>query len=232
MQGILWGWVTQLSGINNLPIAILLALILASWAIFRWDRNRKQSNMAGIQLWHIWIVSLTGLWIFVTATIATWVYTIANPSRTQTTSSFSSSSKDTGPLTFFYNLTMNGGFGKGVQTLLFYGQNTSQQEIQMLSAKIVSKITGNVLELKAIAENTPTEIGDLNVVPSGAPIQLLATFEAPENQSQDEFLKKWSKFDLVIRDETKEYRLPFNEGNIAPFFPGVVGPRLTAKRAN
>lgn len=229
-MGILWGWVTQLSGLSNLPIAIALALALLTWSAIRWHRKRMNSNMAGIELWHIWTISLVGLWIFSTATIGTWIYTIINPTPTQVTSPFSPPSKDDGPLSFYYNLTITGGFGNGVQTLLFYGQNTSQQEVRILSAQLLSTITGDALDLKAMAENQPTEIKDINIVPSGAPIQLLATFGAPENQSQDSFLKKWSKFNLVVRDDKREYRLLFNEGNIAPFFPGVVGPRITAKK--
>jgi hypothetical protein len=227
-MGILWGWVTQLSGFNNLPAAFTLGFALLVWSTIQWHRKRTLRKMAGIQLWHVWIFSLIGLWLFVTLTLTTWAYTIIYP-PTQISSPFAPPRNDEGPLTFYYNLTLSGGFGHGVQTLMFHGHNTSQQEIRIISAQLISTFTGDALDLKAMAENVPTEVKNINVVPSGAPIQLLATFGAPENQSQDAFLKKWSKFSLVVRDEKREYRLSFNEGNIAPFFPGVVGPHITAK---
>jgi hypothetical protein len=43
------------------------------------------------------------------------------------------------------------------------------------------------------------------------------------------FLETWSKFNFIVEDDTKTYRLPYNEGHLMVFFPGMVGPRITKK---
>jgi hypothetical protein len=72
------------------------------------------------------------------------------------------------------------------------------------------------------------EINRINPIPPGAPIRLLADF-GPQGIPKDQFIKDWSKFTLHVKDDKREYRIPFNEGNIAPFFPGLIGPHVTVK---
>ena len=43
------------------------------------------------------------------------------------------------------------------------------------------------------------------------------------------FLETWSQFSLNVEDDSRSYRLPFNEGRLMPFFPGMVGPHITKK---
>ena len=43
------------------------------------------------------------------------------------------------------------------------------------------------------------------------------------------FLETWRQFYLNVEDDSKSYRLPFNEGSLMAFFPGMVGPHVTKK---
>jgi hypothetical protein len=43
------------------------------------------------------------------------------------------------------------------------------------------------------------------------------------------FLETWSQFSLNVEDDSRSYRLPFNEGSLMPFFPGMVGPHIANK---
>jgi hypothetical protein len=143
----------------------------------------------------------------------------------------STTTDDDGPLRWFYNLTLEGGplSKSNVFSLNFYGTNASQKEVRLKTAAIISALKGTELPLEIIAENEIVPIGAVNLVPPGAPIQLIAKFNLPNGLPDQEFLATWSRFSLVITDDTKEYRKLFNEGNLAPFFPGMVGPHITKK---
>jgi hypothetical protein len=68
-------------------------------------------------------------------------------------------------------------------------------------------------------------------------VRLLAKFGDPDPNvlgkilglDAKTFLETWSQFYLNVEDDTKTYRLPFNEGNLMAFFPGMVGPHITKK---
>ena len=80
-----------------------------------------------------------------------------------------------------------------------------------------------------MAENELVSVDDINLIPPGSPIRLVAKFNSP-GLSKDEFLAVWSRFNLVVKDDVKEYRIPFNEAIMAVFFPGMVGPHITKKK--
>ncbi len=224
-MGVLWGWVTQLSGLTSPIGAGLLAAALIIFSAYRWSKNREKQNMPGIQLWQIWAISIIGLWIFVTATLGTWLYTIINPPPP--VAALQAQQSDEGPLTWFVNLSITPG-PNVIYNFGFSGANTSQIEVAIHSARLVSANTGATLDLKIEAEGTYVEITKINPTPPGAPIRLLADF-SPSGISKEQFIKDWSKFTLIVKDDKREYRIPFNEGNIAPFFPGLVGPHVTVK---
>lgn len=126
--------------------------------------------------------------------------------------------------------------------LTFFGTNKSQKEVLLKFASIVSARNGKKLDLKIMArndsgENKPVEVRDINLVPPGAPIRLLATFKDPDPDAPGQirgmepttFLETWSQFYLTVEDDSRSYRLSFNEGHLMPFFPGMVGPHITVK---
>ncbi len=103
------------------------------------------------------------------------------------------------------------------------GANTSQTEVTLAAN------TGATIDLKVEAEGSYVNIDRINPIPPGAPVNLLADF-TPGGLPREQFIKDWSKFTLYVKDNQREYRFPFNEGNIAPFFPGLVGPHITEKK--
>jgi hypothetical protein len=170
-----------------------------------------------------------GTWVFLTVTLATVAWLILNNS---TSGMGTISQKNDGPLTWYYNLTLEGGppTRSNVFALRFHGTNSSQKEVRLKEAAIRSALKGSDIPLQVLAENAVLPISEINLIPPGAPIELAAKFNLPEGLTSEEFLATWSRFNLVVVDDTREYRLPFNEGSIAAFFPGMVGPHITKKK--
>jgi hypothetical protein len=222
-MGVLWGWVTQLSGLTNPAAAIVLAAGLIAYGLYQWSKNREKQKMPGIQLWHVWTVSIVGAWIFISATLGLLLFSVLKPSAAQV------QGPSEGPLTWFYNLSMTPGPNNLIYNFGFRGANTSQTEVTLAAARLISANTGATINLKVEAEGSYLNIDGINPIPPGAPVNLLADF-TPGGLPREQFIKDWSKFTLYVRDDQREYRLPFNEGNIAPFFPGLVGPHITEKK--
>jgi hypothetical protein len=141
---------------------------------------------------------------------------------------------DEGPLTWYTNLTLSGGFGNPVRALRFHGSNSSQREVDLRSADITSAVNGArlVLEVRAVNQagvNEHVPIDRIQLIPPGAPIELIARFNPPDGMEQQAFLATWGKFYLNARDDARVYRIAFNEGSLMAFFPGLVGPRVMQK---
>jgi len=91
--------------------------------------------------------------------------------------------------------------------------------------------------LEVVAQNENLPIDQIELIPPGAPIQLLAKFGPPDPNAPGKilgldsktFLETWRQFSLNVQDDTKAYRVTFNEGDLAVFFPGIVGPHVTKK---
>jgi hypothetical protein len=141
-MSLLWGWVTQLSGLTSPFAAAVLAAALLIYSTYRWSKNRTRQNMPGIQLWHIWVISIVGLWVFVSATLGTFLYTVLYPAVSQ-----SQVSSD-GPLTWFSNLSMTPGPNNVIYNFGLAGGNTSQFEVMLMSARLISANTGATYDLK------------------------------------------------------------------------------------
>jgi hypothetical protein len=97
---------------------------------------------------------------------------------------------------------------------------------------------GTKLPLEIVAQNELVPLNQVELIPPGAPVELIAKFGPPDPNSPGKilglepkiFLETWRQFSLNIQDDTKSYRLSYNEGDLAPFFPGMVGPHVTKKR--
>lgn len=145
-----------------------------------------------------------------------------------------------------YNFTLEGGFGRNVFALTFRGANTSKTPVQIKEANIISLIDGTLSHLEIVAVDLATDeskvvsIDKVQLIPPGAPIQLIAKFGPPDPNAPGKvlgldsktFLDKWRQFSFNVKDETQTYRLDFNENSMMPFFQGQVGPRVVVKPAS
>lgn len=183
----------------------------------------------------------------VVLTIAGIVFVIANfktVSPTQTTNealkdSVQNPSVDSGPLVWFVNLTMEGGplTGNNVFTLQFRGMNKSKTDVRMKSAEIISEIDNTALKLEIVVGSDIVPIDEVNAIPPGAPVTLVAKFGPPNPNAPgkilgleaSQFLDKWRSFTLHVVDDVTAYKVPYQESAIAPFFPNMVGPHVTKK---
>ncbi|WP_156433701.1 hypothetical protein [Bradyrhizobium retamae] len=214
-------------GYGLLGVGTFALAVAASGALLSiWDRLKSKVGAARTML----LFGILGTWVFLTFSVVLFVWAIFHPRPMPLQAS--APARDDGPLQWYYNIVMNGGplAGSNVGSLTFPGGNISQKEVSLKSAAIRSAIDGSELTLKVDTQNELVAIDQINLIPPGAPIRLVAVFPKQGGLSKEEFLASWSRFNLVVKDDTKEYRVPFNEGSIAPFFPGMVGPRVTKKQ--
>jgi len=145
-----------------------------------------------------------------------------------------SAPEDEGPLVWFTNLTLEGGGMNPIYSLRFHGTNASQREVEIVSADITSAIDGTRIQLEVVAVsaagiNEVVPLGRIQLVPPGAPIELVAKLNPPNGLDRGAFLATWRQFFVNVRDDTRAYRHAYNEGSLMPFFPGHVGPRVRQK---
>jgi hypothetical protein len=185
------------------------------------------------------LIGVAGTWLFITIACAAagwviWTY----PSGTQTAGV--KANENEGPLIWFRNLEMEGGpnFRRNVFSLTFRGSNTSQKEVELKKASLISAINGTQIRLEVIAQGELVSVDQIELVPPGAPVQLVAKFGPPDPNAPGkvfglevkDFLETWRQFVLTVEDNVKTYRIAFNEGDLAPFFPGMAGPHVTKKK--
>lgn len=225
-------------------IAVVLAILFVADLIIavKWGLLEKVigdvKRMSAIQVGLL--VGIIGTWAFLTLGLGAGAWMIWTGQGTITSNPAANVPADAGPLIWFKNLTMQGGpnVGRNVFALIFHGGNSSQQEIRLKSASIISAVDGKQIDLLVSAENEWVPIDQINLVPAGAPIQLLAKFGPPDPNAPGkilglpakEFLDSWKKFTLNVTDEVKPYRIPFNEADLTAFFPGMAGPHITKKQ--
>lgn len=203
----------------------LTAAGVIAWSSTTWEWYWNTFQWAGVG-----IVFLTAYLLLATSTLifaaaSSYLRRGANPIE---------SSRDDGPLIWFSNLTLEGGQGRPVFSLRFHGTNASQREVELRAADIASAINGTRLHLEVLAvtnagENSFVPINRIQLIPPGAPIELVAKFNLPAGMEPDVFLETWRQFFFNAKDDSRTYRQNFNEGALMVFFPGRVGPRVTAK---
>jgi hypothetical protein len=220
-----------LMGISALISAVPVGLTLR-------DRVRKLETTKLILL-----AGLGGTWLCLTTAFvaAGWMLLSTNEPKTVAVKTGGE-----GPIDWVYNFGMEGGGGRDkVFSLRFHGANVSKDHVRLREAKIRSLVDGSELALEVLAVDpatgnvTTTELGNIQLIPPGAPIELVAKFGPPDPQKQGYvqgleskvFLETWRQFAFVAADDKRSYRLDFNENSMMPFFQGKVGPRVTAKAA-
>ncbi len=238
----------QVSGISNATTTVvcwaLAAIILVAATIHstkEWHNSQRSAGAAGVQAWHILLGSLGGLWLFLTIAICAAGWMIWNQRGFTVGSSGIGvgAVQDEGPVQWYRNLLLEGGppVGMNVFSLTFRGGNIAQKEVDLKSAYIVSAINGTKIPLEIIAQGEVVSLGQVQLIPPGAPIQLIAKFGPSDPRAPGKilgldpktFLETWRQFSLNVQDDTKSYRISFNEGDLAAFFPGMAGPHVTKK---
>jgi hypothetical protein len=219
-------------------IGMLAYAVYSSWGIVR-ARARKLGTPQVVLL-----IGLAGAWSFMTMGIgaAAWMIWTQQGFAIGASGIGVGVKEDEGPLVWFRNMIMEGGpnLGRNVFSLTFRGVNTSQKEVELKSASIISAVNGAKIDLEVIAQTEIVSIDKIELIPPGAPIQLIAKFGPHDPSAPGKilglepklFLETWRQFSLNVQDDSKPYRIRFNEGDLAPFFPGMVGPHVSKKASS
>jgi hypothetical protein len=117
------------------------------------------------------------------------------------------------------------------------GINSSQKEVSLKEANITSAINGTKVEMEVSVGTEIVSVGQIELIPTGALIELVAKFGPPDpihpgkilGIDAKEFIETWRQFSFNATDDSRSYRLIFGESNLAPFFPGLVGPHIAKK---
>jgi hypothetical protein len=214
---------------------LLLALAGGIW-LASWNRQQRREGKPGVENWQLLLVGLGGTWLFLSLTLATAAYWLMQTRSTV-------AAVDKGPLQWVYNFSLEGGMnGANVFSLRFRGANTSKKPVELKSAELISLIDGAQLSLDIVANDAQgnskvVPIDKVQLIPPGAPIELVAKFGPPDPAvpgnilgiASKDFLEVWRKFSFNATDDTRSYQMEFNENSMMPFFQGKVGPRVSIK---
>lgn len=238
-----------LSDYHNATLSIICwgfaALILAAAtinAIHEWHFGRLAKGKSGVQASHLLLVGLAGAWLSLTAILgATAWIVLGRQGFGSNAGQAVAAIADSGPIQWYRNIILEGGppAGANVMALTFNGLNISQSEVELKSASIISAVNGIQIPLEIVAQGEVIPLDQVGLVPPGAPIQLVAKFGPPDPAApgkilgidSKKFVDAWRQFSLNVEDSSKTYRVSFTEGDLAPFFPGVVGPHVSKKTA-
>lgn len=238
----------QMSGFTNVALALAITgvaiffLIAPAYHHFRvWRIRRRETGRPMTIPQLVLLAGIFGTWLFVTVGLAAGAWLILTGQGLAVGSSAIGGAQDDGPMQWFRNLQMEGGppTGRNVFALTFRGVNSSQNEVELKAGSIISAVNGSKIALEIVAQNELVAVTDIELIPPGAPVSLVAKFgpadpNAPGKVlglSAQDFIATWKQFSLNVQDDTKPYRISFNEGDLAPFFPGMVGPHVTKKKA-
>lgn len=219
-------------------VLVFIGTIIGAVWSHRGVIRERASRMAAPQI--ILLIGIAGTWLFLSVSLgsAAWMIVMGNP-FTIGSSAIAGNKPDDDPLIWYRNLSMEGGptLGRNVFSLTFSGGNISEKEVELKSANIVSGVNGSRVTLEIVAQGEIVPLDQVELIPPGAPVRLVAKFGPPDPNEPGKilgidpkaFADTWKKFSLNVQDDTKSYRIPFNEGDIAPFFPGIVGPHVSKK---
>lgn len=220
---------------NAAATVLLLAFAGAIW-FGSWHRRQHKKGKPGVENWQLLLIGLAGTWLFLSLTFAAAGYLLMQTRSTVAV-------VDNGPLQWVYSFSLEGGVGgANVFSLRFRGANTSKKPVELKEAHLISLIDGARLSLDIVATDAQgnskiVTIDKVQLIPPGAPIELVAKFGPPDpavpgnilGMPPKEFLDVWRKFSFTATDDTRSYQMEFNENSMMPFFQGKVGPRVSVK---
>jgi hypothetical protein len=180
------------------------------------------------------LIAVGTAWLGITVALGAAAWALWNGNLSAPTSASSPAPKDEGPLSWIDNLWLNGGMGgQNVFNISFKGANISKHAVQIKSAEIQSGVTGTRLPLDIVAavgqDNETVKLDQIEPIPPGARIELVARFNPPEGLPPKDFLETWRQFSVNIIDDSRSYNFGFNENVMMVFFEGKVGPRVTKR---
>jgi hypothetical protein len=236
----------QVSGFTNSGVALFLAgiaTIIAAVPAWHHTNNwfvKRGYIMGTPQI--ILLLGIGGVWLAGTVALGATAWLLLHPQpvvMAVTPTTNVPVQTDPGPLVWFTNLTMEGGplSGTNVFSLRFKGTNASQNEVRLKNASIISAITGAEIPLEVGLNKEIVPVSAIELIPPGAPIDLIAKFGPPDPNNPTKimgipvntFIETWSRFSFNAEDDTRKYRVPYNEGSVAVFFPNMVGPHVSKK---
>jgi hypothetical protein len=220
-------------------------LVVVFGALWRWGlpvlRRLGQRRMVTWQL----ITLIGAAWLLITVVLGglAWVIASSHPAEAinnpPATGAIIVAQNDGGPLSWFAGMViLEHQLPLGpVFSVRFKGINSSQREVQLKSAELISAINGKRLPLEILAQTEIVPINQIELIPPQAPIELIGKFGSPDPANPGKilgidaktFLESWRQFFFTAEDDTRKYRIPYNETNVAPFFPWLVGPHVTKK---
>jgi hypothetical protein len=200
---------------------------------------KKAGRKNGIHL--ALLVGIVGSWAFITVGLgaAGWmIWTHQGFAATR-----QSAPADEGPIQWNSFFSIEGNLASKVFSLRFPGANISKtRALQLKEANIVSAIDGTLLPLDVVAVDAAGDtkivpIGQIQLIPPGARIELVAKFGPPDNNvagnvlglDPKAFLEKWRQFSFNVTDDVRTYRYDYNDSHMMVFFQGKVGPRVMIK---
>jgi hypothetical protein len=198
---------------------------------------KKAGQMSGTQLALLGIV----VWLaFITMGLgaATWIW-----AHLGFASTWQSAPADEGPIQWGGSFGIEGNLASKIFSLRFTGANISKTKaLQLKEANIVSGIDGTLLPLDVVAVDAAGDtkivpIDQIQLIPPGARIELVAKFGPPDPNiggnvlglDPKAFLDKWRQFSFNVTDSVRTYRYDYNDSHMMVFFQGKVGPRIMVK---
>ena len=235
----------QVSGLTNTWVAGFLAIVATLLLIppFRhymrkWRDRQRAMGARIVEPEHLLLVGLASSWLSLTVVIAAAGWMVFT-GRVAGIAGIVQRTTDEGPLQWQAFPSMEGGplQARNIFSLTFKGGNASQKEVKLKEASIISAVNGTKLPLEIVAQDELVPVDQIELIPPGAPINLIAKFGAPNPDQPGKvlglepkvWLETWRQFFLTVEDNVRTYRIPFNENHLAPFFPGMVGPHVKRK---
>lgn len=222
--------------LTSTTATLLLLALAGAIALASWHRRQRKEGKPGVENSQLLLIGLGGTWLFMSLTIAAAAYWLMQTRSTV-------AAVDEGPLQWVYNFSLEGGMGgANVFSLRFRGANTSKKPVELKGAELISLINGARLNLDIVATDAEgnskiVTIDKVQLIPPGAPVELVAKFGPPNPSvpgnvlgiAPKDFLEVWRKFSFNATDDTRAYQMEFNENSMMPFFQGQVGPRVSIK---
>jgi hypothetical protein len=117
-----------------------------------------------------------------------------------------------------------------IYALQLSGVNQSDASVFFKAATISSRITGNMINMKAdLGSEGKLAPDEINPIPPHAIIRLVAQINPPDGLEMRDFLDEWKELDFTARYDETIFRLHFTEAVMKFQFPGILGPRVTKK---
>lgn len=226
------------AAVNQFPYiaysAMALGLGIAGWGgiqgVREWHTTQRKAGFPGVQAWHFLAIGAVGVWLFMTMTLGAAGWMLWNGGGAGIAAA--AKPQDEGPIAWNYSFGIDRR-GPNVVAIHFLGSNVAKNEVQIKEANITSAIDGSKIPLTIVATNDAGKseyvaLDRVQLIPPGARIELIASFAEPGIESKS-FLERWRQFSFNAKDDSKSYRLVFNDTHWMPFFQGIVGPRVTVK---